>query len=376
MSDQAEGNKDFEDLWWNSMVPVADANWETTFLSESQFDENVFEQLPSDAEPLVSGAPPCSTVPTITDYPGVHAFQLRFPQSSFAKSVTSTFSPPLNKLYCQRAKTCPVHMVVGELPPPGSVVRATAVYKKSEHVAEVVRRCPHHERTLENSDGSAPPSHLIVVEGNRHVVYQQDPNTGRQSVVMPYEPPQQGSEHTTALLNYMCMSSCMGGMNRRPILTIVTLETQDGVVLGRRCFEVRVCACPGRDRKTEETNFKNAQEAKTSAKTSSTATKRSMPDSSQPATGSCAEGSKKSKVSSTTDDEIFTLQVRGRERFEMLKKINDSLELSDIVPPSDAERYRLKNHSRGAARREREGSTVELKKGKRLLVKGEKSDSD
>ena len=101
-------------------------------------------------------------------------------------------------------------------------------------------------------------SHLNRIEGNQRAVYQEDPNKKRQSVTLPYEPPQCGSRHTTLLLCFMCNSSCRG-MNRWAIQTILTLETPEGKVLGRCIYEVRVCACPGRNRKTEEENASKNQ---------------------------------------------------------------------------------------------------------------------
>lgn len=262
-------------------------------------------------------------------------------------------------------------MVVDVAPPPCSVIRATAIYKKSEHVAEVVRRCPHHERTADG-DGLAPAPHLIRVEGNSRALYREDDVNSRHSVAVPYEAPQLGAAFTTVLYNFMCNSSCMGGMNRRPILTIISLETQEGQLLGRSSFEVRVCACPGRDRKTEESNFRKDQETKTLGKTPSS-NKRSLMKKSTSSVPR-PEGSKKAKLSGSSDEEIYTLQVKGKERYEMLKKINDSFELSDVVPPSEMDKYRQKLLTKD--KKEKDGQTPEAKKGTKLLVKDEKSDSD
>lgn len=120
------------------------------------------------------------------------------------------YSESLNKLYCQLAKTSPLEVLLSREPPLGAMLRATAIYKKTEHVAEVVRRCPHHQNEDCKRNGGFPPasipvgdllnrlscaatenrSHLIRMEGSQRAQYFEDPHTKRQSVTVPYEPPQ------------------------------------------------------------------------------------------------------------------------------------------------------------------------------------------
>ncbi|XP_063302171.1 cellular tumor antigen p53-like [Pelobates fuscus] len=334
----------FEDLW--SLLPLEGADYGAIL---EYPDCPISQTMPALPEAVINApyiAITSSAVPSTEDYPGTFGLQLEFQENGTAKSVTCTYSKDLNKLFCQSVKTCPVLIRMSKSPPNGAIIRATAVFKKSEHVAEVVKRCPHHERSNEPGDDSARRSHLILVEGSSQAQYVEDPNTGRHSVYVPYEEPQVGSECTTVLYNYMCNSSCMGGMNRRPILTIITLESREGSLLGRRCFEVRVCACPGRDRRSEEENYLKKRGLKITGK-------REIP--STPVSDS---GLPKKRV--LTEEETFTLQIKGRERYEMLKKINDAMETQDKV-----EQHKLVVKCRKCR------EDFKPKKGKRLMVKDE-----
>uniref|UniRef100_A0A8C5N947 Cellular tumor antigen p53 n=1 Tax=Gouania willdenowi TaxID=441366 RepID=A0A8C5N947_GOUWI len=283
------------------------------------------------------GLSPAPAIPSNTDYPGPHSFQVSFQQSSTAKSATWTYSPLLKKLYCQIAKTCPIQIKLCTSPPHGSIIRAMPIYKKAEHVTEVVKRCPNHELGRDFNDSqAAPASHLIRVEGNNLSQYVDDPVTGRQSVYVPYEAPQVGTEFTTILYNFMCNSSCVGGMNRRPILIIITLETRDGQVLGRRSFEGRICACPGRDRKADEDHFREQQALNESVAKNGSANKRNFKHS-PPNVPSPNMNMRKRRHG---EEEIYYIPVRGRENFELLMKIKDSLELVELVPQQLVESYR------------------------------------
>ncbi|KAM6046005.1 tumor protein p73 isoform 2-T2 [Theristicus caerulescens] len=322
----------------NSMDQSIGSRAASTSPYSSEHTSNVPTHSPySQPSSTFDAMSPAPVIPSNTDYPGPHHFEVTFQQSSTAKSATWTYSPLLKKLYCQIAKTCPIQIKVSTPPPPGTIIRAMPVYKKAEHVTEVVKRCPNHELGRDFNDGqSAPASHLIRVEGNNLSQYVDDPVTGRQSVMVPYEPPQVGTEFTTILYNFMCNSSCVGGMNRRPILIIITLEMRDGQVLGRRSFEGRICACPGRDRKADEDHYREQQALNESAAKNGNTNKRAFKQSPQgiPALGA---GIKKRRHG---EEEMYYVPVRGRENFEILMKIKESLELVELVPQQLVDSYR------------------------------------
>lgn len=295
--------------------------------SSSPYHEGTLTSPPP-YSPHTNMTSPIPTVPSNTNYPGDYGFEISFATpSKETKSTTWTYSDSLKKLYVRMATTCPVRFKCARQPPAGSIIRSMPIFMKPEHVQEPVKRCPNHATSKEFNENHPAPNHLVRCE-HKLAKYIEDPYTCRQSVVIPQETPQAGSEWVTNLFQFMCLGSCVGGPNRRPLQIVFTLE-KDNQVLGRRCVEVRICACPGRDRKGDE--------------------KGTLPPSPQPKKNgfikfgteitTVTPGGKKRKLE---DDDTYTLTVRGLENYQMLCKIRDSLEIAALLPQSQMELYKQK----------------------------------
>ena len=69
------------------------------------------------------------------------------------------------------------------------------------------------------------PHTLHLVRSDHKLAhYVENQYTKRQSVIIPHEEPQAGTEWVSNRFLFMCFSSCVGGLNRRPMQVIFQLE--------------------------------------------------------------------------------------------------------------------------------------------------------
>lgn len=65
--------------------------------------------------------------------------------------------------------------------------------------------------------------HIIRCD-NDETTYHKDEISNRKSVVTRLSRPEHGSDSTRLSYRFVCKTSCVGGMQRRPIIVIFTLE--------------------------------------------------------------------------------------------------------------------------------------------------------
>ena len=94
-------------------------------------------------------------------------------------------------------------------------------------------------------------------------IYEEDEKSKRLSVLVPFERPQGGTHYCGHLYEFMCLNSDVGGINRKPVKLIFTLEQDNGEgglsVIGRVVFGLRTCSCPKRDKKQDEIKYAKDQ---------------------------------------------------------------------------------------------------------------------
>eukprot|EP01135_Chromosphaera_perkinsii_P009402 Nk52_evm78s1737 gene=Nk52_evmTU78s1737 len=299
-------------------------------------------------------------------------FDVCFEGSSLqSKATTWGYSSTLNKVFLNLDTLCPIPLSIEqENIPRGFILRATARFTKPQHYNETVVRCPNHEQKDPNfksshKDKIVPTSHVVRCE-NPSAVYETDAASGHHSVYIPiHTRTKSGSSDLSSFADdskandngnddkpkktniivpfkFMCFSSCPGGINRRPFELQLTIEN-NGVVFATRSVGIRVCACPLRDKRSEELTFmqKNKrllvdcekEEESTGAHGSdeksskwlvSKRRKTNIPSS---LSGNSLASLSKT-VPSTIDkhgNEIFNIKVKGRQNYDIVARVVEGL---------------------------------------------------
>lgn len=204
---------------------------------------------------------PTGLDPSIVNWPGQFLFDVNFIQLSLnTKNKNWDYSKRLKKLFIDMNRFVQAEFRVGVNPPEGLYIRVLPVYAVNSHVRKPVLRCPNHASMNDPTNQQFPyPEHLIRVQ-DESAIYDQDAESERLSVLFPVGAPHQGTDTCSRMIKFMCLGSDVGGINRKPVKVIFSLEMGAGRVVGRKVVDVRICSCPKRDMQQEEDKMERQEE--------------------------------------------------------------------------------------------------------------------
>lgn len=155
-----------------------------------------------------------------------------------------------SELYVQVKERLPVTITSAQPIPSDAVVRAYLVYRGKDGI---VKRCLKHMA----QDGDIPfVAHWVHAPKTCCPHYQEF--MGVHMVDIPFSKLMGEGDTHLALYEFMCYSSCVnqnGSRRRRskyPPVRLMLQVIHQGRELGRDCLDLRICACPSRDKKKKE----------------------------------------------------------------------------------------------------------------------------
>ncbi|KAG1678067.1 Tumor protein 63 [Nymphon striatum] len=108
-------------------------------------------------------------------------------------------------------------------------------------------RCVQHSLADNSTAENEIANHIIRCESNS-AIYLKNPVTKEYEVLVPYIHPSDGESYPRYIFKFMCLSSCVGGTNKRPVKMVFILEqANNNRVLGIQWLNLKICKAPLRD---------------------------------------------------------------------------------------------------------------------------------
>ena len=184
------------------------------------------------------------SIPSLVSWKGNYNFHLNVPVNNDS-STKWCYNSQKNKIFACSNVVFPIELCLDTWI--NGFITITPVYKRMNEIMKPVLRC--HNCIISNSPDFRLKDHLIQTENMEEVVYNED--NGRFSLNFPLGEPDFGSNRKCIYLKSMCLTSCVGGPNRRPFSLLISLS-QGGKEVGRQIMDFKCCKCPTRDMRSDK----------------------------------------------------------------------------------------------------------------------------